>query len=76
MKKSKVNTAQLRKQVNQEINANRIIHTPKSAMTHAEREALADGMFEEKYWHDSTDNTLRQRILLHGTKAKLNFTLV
>ena len=76
MKKSKVNTAQLRKQINQEINSARILHTPKTAMTHAEREALADGMFEEKYWHDQTDNSLRQRILLHGTKTKLNFTLV
>jgi len=74
--KKKVNTAQLRRDVNKEINAARIIHTPKSAMTHDEREALADGMFEEKYWHCSSDQTLRQRILLHGSKTKLCFTLV
>lgn len=70
----KVNTAHLRRQVNQEINSARIIHTKKSAMTHEDREALADAMFDEKYCVDKSDKTLLQRILLN-TDSRLSFTL-
>ena len=70
----KVNTLYLRRQVNQEINSARIIHTEKSAMTHANRELLADAMFEQKYCVDKSDKTLLQRILLN-TNSRLSFTL-
>ena len=43
-------------------------------MTHEDREALADAMFEEKYCVDKSDKTLLQRILL-STNSRLSFTL-
>lgn len=64
-----------RQQMQDMINAERIIHTPKAPMTHAEREALADGMFEQKYCVDHNDKTLLQRILLHQNNCKLSFRL-
>jgi hypothetical protein len=72
--KVKANAKQLHAQVQQEINAGRIAHTPKSPMTHAEREALADGMFEQKYCVDLDDKSLLQRILLHKN-SRLSFRL-
>lgn len=66
---------QYRAEVNAEINAARIQHTPKAPMTHAEREALADGMFEQKYCVDLDDKTLLQRILLHQNNSRLSFRL-
>jgi hypothetical protein len=72
--KVKANAKQLHAQVQQEINAGRIVHTPKSPMSHAEREVLADGMFEQKYCVDLDDKSLLQRILLHKN-SRLSFRL-
>jgi hypothetical protein len=44
-------------------------------MTHAERELLADGMFDQKYCVDLDDKTLLQRILLNQNNSKLSFRL-
>ena len=66
---------QYRAEIAQEINAARIQHTQKAPMNHDDREALADGMFEQKYCVDLDDKTLLQRILLHQNNSKLSFRL-